>query len=165
MLGWKGASIVLIHEEFAAFMASPVMIVLGTRDGSLVPEIARAVGAVVHREEGRIDLMISEWQWPRTVLNVRANGQLAVTFARPSDYVSYQVKGQATVAPVSAEHITLAAGYRKSMCAALGELGLERRIVAPWLINRDLVALRLTVEEIFVQTPGAKAGQLVERQP
>jgi hypothetical protein len=46
----------------------------------------------------------------------------------------------------------------------LGELGLEKRIVAPWLVDRDLVALRLTVHESFVQTPGAKAGQRIERQ-
>jgi hypothetical protein len=118
----------------------------------------------VRREEGCIDLMVSEWQWPKTVANVRANGQLAVTFARPSDYVSYQVKGHATVVPTTAEHTTLAWHYIESMASTLGELGLEQRIVAPWLIDRDLVALTLSAQEIFVQTPGAKAGQLIERQ-
>ena len=154
----------LIQQDLAAFMASPVMIILGTRNDALVPEIARAVGAAVRREEGCIDLMVSEWQWPKTVANVRANGQLAVTFARPSDYVSYQVKGHATVVPTTAEHTTLARRYMESMESTLGELGLEQRILAPWLIDRDLVALRLSAQEIFVQTPGAKAGQLIERQ-
>ena len=154
----------LIPQELAAFMASPVMIILGTRDDALVPEIARAVGAVVHREEGSVDLMVSEWQWPQTMANIRANGQLAVTFARPSDYVSYQVKGHATIVPTTAEHTDLARRYMESMASTLGELGLEQRIVAPWLVDRDLVALRLSVQEIFVQTPGAKAGQLIERQ-
>jgi hypothetical protein len=155
---------VLIQQDLAAFMASPVMIILGTRNDALVPEIARAVGAAVRREEGCIELMVSGWQWPKTVANVRANGQLAVTFARPSDYVSYQVKGHATVVPTTAEHTTLARRYMESMESTLGDLGLEQRIVAPWLIDRDLVALRLSAQEIFVQTPGAKAGQLIERQ-
>ena len=155
----------LINQELAAFMASPVMIILGTRDASLAPEIARAVGSVVHQEEGCVDLVVSEWQWPKTVANVRANGQLAATFARPSDYVSYQVKGHATVVSATAEHITLARRYMESMASTLGELGLEQRIVAPWLVDRALVALRLSVAEIFVQTPGAKAGQLVGRLP
>ena len=155
----------LIPPDLAAFMVSPVMIILGTRDDMLVPEIARAVGAIVHKEGGCADLMISEWQWPKTVANVRANGQLAVTFARPSDYVSYQVKGHATVVPTAAEHITLARRYVESMASTLGDLGLERRIVAPWLVARDLVTLRLSVQEIFVQTPGAKAGQLIEQFP
>ena len=154
----------LIPQDLAAFMASPVMIILGTRDDALVPEIARAVGAAVHREEGSIDLMVSEWQWPKTVANIRANGQLAITFARPADYVSYQVKGHATVVSTTAEHTTLARRYMDSVASTLGELGLERRIVAPWLVERDLVTLSLSVQEIFVQTPGVKAGQLIERQ-
>jgi hypothetical protein len=156
---------VLINQDLAAFMASPVMIILGTRDGALVPEIARAVGAVVRGEEGCVDLVVSEWQWSKTVANVRANGQLAATFARPSDYVSYQVKGHATVASATAEHVALARRYIESTASTLGELGLERRVVAPWLVERDLVTLRMSVQEIFVQTPGAKAGQLIERVP
>lgn len=155
----------LIHQDLAAFMASPVMIILGSRNDALVPEIARAVGAAVRREEGCIDLMVSEWQWPQTVANVRANGQLAATFARPSDYVSYQVKGHATVVPTTAGHVALARCYMESMASTLGELGLEQRIVAPWLANRSLVTLRLSAQEIFVQTPGAKAGQLIEQLP
>ncbi|WP_230533737.1 pyridoxamine 5'-phosphate oxidase family protein [Microvirga roseola] len=155
----------LINQDLAAFMASPVMIILGTRDGSLAPEIARAVGAVVHREECCVDLIVSEWQWTKTVSNIRANGQLAVTFARPSDYVSYQVKGCAVVVPTAVEHVALAGRYMESMASTLSELGLERGVVAPWLVGRDLVTLRLSAQEIFVQTPGAKAGQLIERQP
>ncbi len=153
----------LIDQDLAAFMASPVMIILGTCDHALVPEIARAIGAVVRREEGCADLVVSEWQWPKTVANVGANGRLAVTFARPSDYVSYQVKGHATIIPTTAEHAALARRYMDGMASTLGALGLERQIVAPWLVDRDLVALRLSVQEIFVQTPGAKAGRLIER--
>ncbi len=155
----------LINQDLAAFMASPVMIILGTRDDFLAPEIARAVGAVVRRDKGHVDLMVSEWQWPKTVANVRANGQLAVTFARPSDYVSYQIKGHATVVSTAAEHVALARRYMECMASTLGELGLEQRVVAPWLVDRDLVAVRLSVQEIFEQTPGARAGRLIEGQP
>lgn len=145
-------------------MASPVMIILGSCDARLAPEIGRAVGALVHAADDRIDLMLSGWQWPGTVANVRAGGQLAATFARPADYVSYQVKGRAEVLPATAEHAAAAARYIESMTATLGELGLDRRIVAPWLVDRELVTLSFGVEEIFVQTPGAKAGQRIERQ-
>ncbi|NIX77304.1 hypothetical protein HB375_11860 [Microvirga sp. c23x22] len=153
----------MINPDLAAFMTSPVMIILGTRDDALVPEIARAVGAIVRPEQGCVDLIASEWQWPKTVANIRANGRLSVTFARPSDYVSYQVKGHAAVTPASAEHVALAAQYMDRMAAALADLGLEKRITAPWLVDRDPVTLRLAVQEVFVQTPGAKAGQLIER--
>lgn len=155
----------LINQELAAFMSSPVMIVLGSCDDALVPEIGRAVGALVRDEGAFVDLMVSEWQWPKTVANVRANGRLSVTFARPSDYVSFQVKGNATAMPSTDEHRALSTRYAGRIAATLGQLGLEGRVIAPWLVERDLVVLRLSTEEVFVQTPGAKAGQLVERQP
>ncbi len=154
-----------ISQDLADFMTRPVMIILGTCDAERVPEIARAVGAVVHRREGFVDLMTSEWQWPRTVANVQADGQLAVTFARPSDYVSYQIKGLATVVPTTAEHIAQADHYVKAMTLTLEELGLDPWLVAPWLVSRSLVTLRLAAQAIFVQTPGSKAGQLIEQQP
>lgn len=153
-----------INQDIAVFMTSPVMIVLGTSDEALQPAIGRAVGALVQRDEGCIDLMVSEWQWPATVANVRAIGRLAATFARPSDYVSFQAKGRAAVLPAAAEHLSSAARYVERITATLEELGLDSRIVTPWLVDLDLVAVRLLVDEIFVQTPGAKAGQLVERQ-
>lgn len=153
-----------ISQDIAAFMTSPVMIVLGTSDDALQPAIGRSVGALVRSGEGCIDLMVSEWQWPATVANVRANGRFAATFARPSDYVSFQLKGRAAILPAEAEHLASAARYVETITATLQGLGLDSRIVTPWFVNRDLVAVRLSVDEIFVQTPGAKAGQLVERQ-
>lgn len=153
-----------VNQELAAFMASPVMIVLGSCDDTLVPEIGRGIGAIVCDGGAFVDLMVSEWQWPKTVANVRANGRLSVTFARPSDYVSYQIKGNAAVMPATDEHKSFSTRYAGRIAATLGELGLEGRVVAPWLVEKDLVVLRLSVEEVFVQTPGAKAGQLIERQ-
>jgi len=154
----------LIDQELAAFIESPVMIIVGTCDGSLVPEIGRAVGALVRRDESCVDVMVSEWQWPRTVTNARAGSRLAVTFARPSDYVSFQVKGRGTVASASSEQSAVVRRYIEKMTATLDELGLDPRIVAPVLLDRNLVALRLSVEEIFVQTPGPKAGQPIKQQ-
>jgi hypothetical protein len=36
---------------------------------------------------------------------------------------------------------------------------LEPQVAAPWLTNRDAIVARIAVDAIFVQTPGAKAGQ------
>lgn len=155
----------LINHELASFIVSPIMIILGSCDAALMPEIGRAVGAFVHDDGSRVDLAVSEWQWPGTVANARENGRLSVTFARPSDYVSYQMKGQVAVMPATREHRALAKRYAERMAATLEELGLENRVVTPWLVGRNLVTLRLSVQEVFVQTPGAQAGQLVERQP
>jgi hypothetical protein len=150
----------LIDAELAAFIESPVMIIVGTCDDTLLPQIGRAVGAIVDSAKSRIDLVVSGWQWPDTIANVRQNGRLSVTFARPSDYVSYQVKGRATVKPASAAHRARAENYIGAMTATLVGNGLDRAVITPWLVDREPVALRLTVEMIFVQTPGDKAGQM-----
>jgi len=140
------------------------MIILGSCDAQMKPEIGRAVGALACAADSRVDLMVSAWQWPKMVANIRAGGRLAATFARPSDYVSYQVKGHAKVDPATDEHATAATQYVERITATLGGLGLDRQLVAPWLVIRDLIVLSLRVEETFIQTPGTKAGQRMERR-
>jgi Pyridoxamine 5'-phosphate oxidase len=152
----------VIDAERARFMESAVMIIVGTCDDALRPQIGRAVGAIVDQATGGVDLIVSDWQWPETIANVRRNGRLAVTFARPSDYVSYQVKGDAIVIPASAAHRACAARYVEAMTAILVGNGLDARVTAPWLVDREPAALRLAAETIFVQTPGDRAGQRLE---
>jgi hypothetical protein len=150
-----------IDPDVAEFLESPVMIIVGTCGDGGRPAIGRAVGARVHGG-GVIELVVSAWQWPSTAANVRANGRIAATFARPSDYVSYQVKGAATLRAADAADLALSERYMTSIVAALALLGLERRLVAPWLTHRDAVVVLLAADTMFVQTPGKKAGQQVE---
>jgi hypothetical protein len=152
----------VIDAELARFMESAVMIIVGTCDDALMPQIGRAAGAIVDRATGGVDLIVSNWQWPQTIANVARNGRLAVTFARPSDYVSYQVKGRAAVVPASAAHRACAARYIEAMKAILVGNGLDASVTEPWLVDREPAALRLSAEMIFVQTPGDKAGRRLE---
>lgn len=151
-----------IDAALAAFLESPVMIIVGSCDDGRIPKIARAAGAIVDRAKGSIDLIVSGWQWPQTIADVRRNGRLAVTFARPADYVSYQVKGRATVIPASAAHRQCALHYIEAMTRTFVGLGLDRAVAAPWLVDLEPQVLRLAVETIFVQTPGEKAGRALE---
>jgi hypothetical protein len=150
-----------LDAELASFLASPVMIIIGTGDDDNRPDIARAVGARVASDDGVVSIVLSAWQWPRTVANLRANGRAAVTFARPSDYVSYQIKGRATVHPASQDDRVNSSRYLADIRQVLAELGLEPRLVAPWLIERDLLAVTVEVASVYVQTPGPKAGRQV----
>ena len=122
-------------------------------------------GSIVDRAKGRIDLIVSSWQWPQTIANVRRNSRLAVTFARPADYVSYQLKGRAAIIPASAAHRQCALHYIEAMTQTFAGLGLDRAVAAPWLLDLEPQVLRLAVEMIFVQTPGEKAGRILEPSP
>src|SRR6202051_545883 len=151
-----------IDAALATFLETPVMVFVGGSEECLRPQVARAAGAVVDRAKGRIDLIVSGWQWPQTIANVGRNGRLAVTFARPADYVSYQLKGRAAIIPASAAHRQRAPHSIAAMTATFAGLGLDQTVAAPWLVDLEPQVLRLVVETIFVQTPGEKAGSILE---
>ncbi|MBL6455786.1 hypothetical protein JMJ55_10660 [Belnapia sp. T6] len=151
----------LISAELAAFLESPVMIILGTGSAG-VPEIGRGLGASVEGGGDALYVMVSAWQWPETVANARANGRIAATFARPADYVTYQVKGRVDlIAPPTPALHACAMHYAARIAEALAELGLSPEHTAPWRSDRDLAALRIRPAQVFVQTPGSRAGRLL----
>ncbi|HEY8613741.1 MAG TPA: pyridoxamine 5'-phosphate oxidase family protein [Roseomonas sp.] len=151
----------LIDAELAAFLESPVMIILGTgADG--MPEIGRGRGACVDEGGKALQVVVSTWQWPETVENARRSGRVAATFARPSDYVTYQIKGCVeSVEPLTPALQACTEGYAERVAAVLAELGLSPELTTPWGADRELVVLRIRAEQIFVQTPGARAGSLI----
>jgi Pyridoxamine 5'-phosphate oxidase len=146
-----------LSDEIRHFVASPVMIIVGTRDEANRPAIGRAVGARIDADHG-IEVVLSSWQWPETIANLGANGQAAITFARPSDYVSYQVKGAARLRMAEEADHDLVRRYQANILALFDGLGVTDELVRPWLVERDPVVACLAVSEVYVQTPGPKAG-------
>lgn len=141
------------------FLQRPVMIILGTVNTAMRPEIGRAVGVVTHPDTNSLALVVSRWQWPATVANVEATGRMAATFSRPSDYETYQIKGRAMARAATAADVDASRAYCRDTLAALMELGVGPDLVAHWQGERDLVAVALSVDAVFVQTPGPRAGQ------
>ncbi|WP_114853033.1 pyridoxamine 5'-phosphate oxidase family protein [Bosea caraganae] len=146
-----------IDAETARFLASPVMIILGTADSLGRPAIGRGLGCRFHTD-GRMELAFSRWQWPRTAADIAATGQLAATWARPSDYVSYQLKGRAELREAGPGERDAAQRYCSDVSGVLTGLGVAPEQVAHWLTTQDLVLARLTVTEAYIQTPGQRAG-------
>jgi hypothetical protein len=72
------------------------------------------------------------------------------------------VKGRAAMIPASAAHRQRAQRYIEAMTETFAGLGLDRAVAAPWLVDLEPRVLRLTIEMVFVQTPGEKAGRLLE---
>ena len=149
-----------IEDEVARFVVSPVMIIIGTRDAANRPNIGRGMGACVADGE-IVEVVVSSWQWPETVANLRDNGRLAVTFARPSPNVSYQLKGRATLRNADPSDLDRAQVYASDIRAVLEGLGLSQELLLPWFSDREAVVAQLKVEEVYVQTPGPKAGTAV----
>lgn len=150
-----------IPDFLDGFLRGPTMILVGSRNAANIAEVGRAVGVWIGPGASELDLLISRWQWPDTIANLVQNGASAVTVSRPTDYTTYQFKGRATLKDPVAEDLMLAAQYIRMMSDCLVGLGVERAVMASFLCDRDLLFARLSVDEIFVQTPGPSAGTAV----
>jgi hypothetical protein len=151
----------ILDEERRAFFVSPVMIVVASGGADLRPSLGRAIGARV-AEGDVVELMVSRWQWPTVVDDVVRQGAIAVTFVRPSDYVTYQVKGRGRLREAGADDLRLVDHYIATISATLSALGVPASVMAPWLVPRDVVGITVAVDDIYVQTPGAAAGSRLE---
>ena len=151
----------LLSPELAGFITSPVMMIIGTRDDQNRSEIGRCVGSRVLPDASGVEVIISAWQWRRTVDNLRVNGQAAVTFVRPSNYACYQIKGRASIRKATAADMELSQAYIDAMTAALDEQGVLPAMSAVWLTAREAVVAQLSVEVVSIKTPGPRAGTLL----
>lgn len=149
-----------LTADISSFLAEPVTIILGTRGEGFTPDISRGMGLSVLPDSESIDIMVSRWQWPMAVANLQANGALAMTVSAPQTYQTYQFKGQATVHTASEADIALAARYARRMLDVFAEFNMTAAYSGNWMSLRDLMVARLTVAEIFIQTPGPQAGQM-----
>lgn len=148
---------IIIDEQIAQFLTSPVMIIMATADAELMPVVGRGLGCRL-TERGEVEIVFSRWQWPRIEADLLASRRLAATWARPSDYVSYQLKGSAMLRSCEAQDRALAERYCADMTQVLATLGVSLEQIGHWIVPRDLAVARMTVAEAYVQTPGQRAG-------
>jgi hypothetical protein len=146
-----------LTSEMLDFLSSPVLLLVGAADEHRRPAMGRALG-VIARAADEVDVVLSRWQWPEVVRNIASSGRLALTAARASDYVTYQLKGPAIVRRADAEELACAERYWTAITETLSGDNVPAYIVAQWAPNRDMVAARLLVTEAYVQTPGPLAG-------
>lgn len=146
-----------LSDDIRQFILDDVMIIIGTRDDTNRASIARGVGA---RASGgdEVEVLVSGWQWADTIANLRTSPCAAITFSRPRDYVSYQLKGMAQSRAADPADAQFARSYTARMIAMFAALGVPENLVRPWCCEDDLHVVRLRVQESYVQTPGPKAG-------
>ncbi|MPS28429.1 hypothetical protein [Pigmentiphaga sp.] len=146
-----------LSDDIRQFILGDVMIIIGTRDATNRASIARGVGV---RASGgdTVEVLVSGWQWAETIANIQASPCAAITFSRPRDYVSYQLKGSARSRTADQADAGLARSYTDRMIAMFAALGVPENLVRPWCCEEDLHVVRLRVQERYIQTPGPKAG-------
>ena len=148
-----------ISPEVASFLLGHVLIVLGTRGDDLSPEFGRGFGVRMDPGGEAVEIVVSRRQWPMTIANIEANGALAMTASEPETYRTYQLKGLASSRPANEADGLLAEAYAQKLSDHLKALGVAWAFIGYYFVLDDLVVVRLQVTEIYIQTPGPKAGQ------
>ena len=91
---WR--SMATVPADLVEFLESGVSILVGTRDAEGRPEVARGVGASLAPGRDAMTLYLQQVWGARALANLRATRELAVTFSRPLDNLSVQLKGPCT---------------------------------------------------------------------
>jgi hypothetical protein len=156
---------VSIGDELKTFLEGPVSVLVGTRDSRLIPEITRAWGPRVFEDRRRISLCVPIATSRKTLDNLEANGEIAVTFSLPTNYHTFQLKGRhATAAEPDSTDLQAVERHRDAFAMVNERLGQHRRQVeAFWRGEIEsspaLVKIFFAPEQVFDQTPGPGAGR------
>lgn len=151
----------MLDEKLKRFLEGPVMQVLCVGDAAGRPVIGRGCGLLVESND-EVELVLSQWQWPRVAPLIGDGCKAALTVMQPASYECYQLKGTATLLAATDQHLGAARRYVAQTFVSLQTLGLPRPVDDAYFTYADPVVLRIKVEQIFVQTPGAGAGQRLE---
>lgn len=159
----SGLSGLLVPEDLVEFLESAVSIPFGTRDAQNRPASMRAMGVSVPPDRESILAHLPEATAERTLANLKDNGRVAVTFSRPSDYRSLQIKGRCVeVRPSTSEERTKQEIYLAGFVEELAIVGMAREASAR-LTYWPSVTVRVVIEAMFEQTPGPSAGKVLGR--
>lgn len=160
-----GEHAVAIGDELKTFLEGPVSVLVGTRDSRLAPEITRAWGPRVSDDRRRVSLCVPRATSGKTLDNLEANGEIAVTFSLPTNYRTFQLKGRhASASEPDDTDLAVVERHRNAFAEANEPLGQPRqRIEAFWGCEIEtsavLVKILFAPEQIFDQTPGPGAGR------
>lgn len=147
-----------LSPEVASFLESGISVLVGTRDPRLVPEAMRAVGARVEAGGAELTVFLPAATAARTVANLEDNGRIAVCFSRPIDHRSLQVKGRVlSIRDGDAADRAVIDRYLEALAGTWQEIGVPPTVVRR-VTRWPAHAIRLCIEEVFVQTPGPGAG-------
>jgi len=156
-----------LSPEQAAFLQGPVSINVAATGSDGWPVVCRAQGCSVARDRRSVTLLLSARQASAVLAALAANGAIAAVFSRPASHATLQIKARsASHVPLTAAHRACHAQYSSLLGDELGSLGYGSDLVHGlklMLSSSDLLALRLSPEVIFDQTPGPDAGRVLAR--
>jgi hypothetical protein len=151
----------MISEEMAAFFEAGHSVHIGARGPSLEPSGTRAWAVTVHPDRRHLTAFVMTAAAKEMLADMKAHPEVALTFSRVSDHVTWQAKGTCVgVRPARPSERARVADQAEMFRASLVEIGIAAELTAAWRFW-PCVAVRIRVGEMFNQTPGPGAGERV----
>jgi len=152
-----------LSDEVLELMGSGVDVYVATRNAHNVPESMLAMGLRAHADRSGVTVYLPEKLAGLTLQNLHENGEVAVTLCRPSDLVGMQLKGIASgTRPSNETDRQHQLEFRAAMVEQFAFVGVPRsatRRLHWW----PSIAVDVTVRDVYLQTPGPRAGESVSR--
>ncbi|GIZ51663.1 hypothetical protein [Noviherbaspirillum aridicola] len=155
----------LIDAQHAAFIQGGVSMSIGACGPGRHPTLARGTGCRISADLRRVTVFVSMQQAAPVLDCVRDNGLIAAAFSQPSTHRTIQLKGRdARLVPLDEGDAALIIRYRQAFAADLATIGFRAEQVETLLgfPASEVVAIRFTLAEAYVQTPGPQAGERLQ---
>jgi hypothetical protein len=151
----------MIPSPIFELLQTGVSVVVGTRDAALMPECTRAWGIHVGTDRRSITIYLTETISRQTLLNLKENGQIAISCTRPTDHVACQLKGQVrAIRPADPRDRKYSMTWHRKFTDELIAIGVPGALSEAW-ITEPALAVEVEVTDTFLQTPGPGTGERV----
>jgi hypothetical protein len=142
------------------FIHGGVAVGVATRDEDLRPEFARGWGPEVSADGRSLTVCVAAPAGSRMRANLDRNGALAVGFSPPTIARAVQVKGVASrVGDPEAADLDRVERHVRSFVAEAERIGAPAELSRRMFMGTGLVAVVLSIDEVYDQTPGPTAGR------
>lgn len=151
----------MLSEEEMGNLIGPLSISIATRDSDRRPHFARAFGVRLSEDQKQMTVLLPQAAASQCLQDIQENRQIATTVAHMSSFQTRQFKGKVTGIQNCTEsdyelmHSVREAGGETSSLffgPKAGE-GWRKYILKP------AFAITFELNELFDQSPGAKAGE------
>jgi hypothetical protein len=153
----------VLEPDVVALLESPCATFVGTVDGEGNPAAAQAMGATVIEDGTRLRVILNAEE-TQVLENLADTGAVALGATDVPTLRSLQVKGRAVlVEPVTVADRLRTDAYLADYFETISQTDGSRVDLLRRLVPRDFVALVMTVDELYDQTPGPQAGASLGR--
>lgn len=135
-----------------------VALEMGSARDEMQPEISRVWGRAWDTGAAELSVLLPLPAGAPTLSNLQSAPAMALAFARPTDYASFQLKGRLVAQrDPSAEDWRRARAHFDAFLAEFPQVGLEPATYSPWFPVEG-ITLVVRVERAVHPTPGSGAG-------